>query len=88
MNKVTSIALGLLIAAAGFVGVGLIQGDIAKAESRECGDNAIVRCGTMSASELKSKYAQNDRSLKKISSLVVFQFSNQESKHALFCSSI
>ena len=66
MNKVTSIALGLLIAAAGFVGVGLIQGDIAKAESRECGDNAIVRCGTMSASELKSKYAQNDRSLKKI----------------------
>lgn len=38
----------------------------ASAESRECGDNAVIRCGAMSASELRSEYAKNDRGLKQI----------------------
>lgn len=66
MSKLKIVAVSLIVAVAGFIGVGLIQGDIAKAESRECGDNSIIRCGAMSASELKSEYAKNERGLKKI----------------------
>lgn len=66
MSKVKIIAVSLLAAVAGFIGYGMAQGDIVKAESRECGDNAIVRCGAMTASELKSKYAANERGLKSI----------------------
>ncbi len=66
MNKFKLFALGLLITTATLVGYGLSQGDGVNAASRECGDNAIIRCGAMSASELKSEYAKNERGLKKI----------------------
>jgi uncharacterized repeat protein (TIGR01451 family)/LPXTG-motif cell wall-anchored protein len=66
MSKGKFVIFGILAAVIGFVGFGLSQGDAANAESRECGDNSIIRCGAMSASELKSEYAKNERGLKAI----------------------
>lgn len=67
MSKLKALFATLLIALAGFVGYAVIAGDTAKAgETVECGDNAIIRCGAMTASQLKSKYADNSRGLKKI----------------------
>lgn len=65
MKGVRQLVTGFVLAAAGTVAV-LSMSPLASAESRECGDNAIIRCGAMSASELKSEYAKNDRGLKKI----------------------
>ena len=66
MHKFKIFAVGILVAAATLVGYSFSQGDNANAASRECGDNAIIRCGAMTASELKSDYAKNERGLKKI----------------------
>ena len=66
MSKFKIVMIGILAAVVGFVGYGLSQGDAVNAASRECGDNAIIRCGAMTASELKSEYAKNERGLKKI----------------------
>ncbi len=66
MSKAKIIIVSLLAAVAGFVGYGLSQGDIVNAETRECGDNSIIRCGVMTASELKTAYNKNERGLKKI----------------------
>jgi len=65
MKSVKVMVLGVALAVAGLVGV-LAFSPSVSAESRECGDNAIIRCGAMGASELKSEYAKNERGLKKI----------------------
>ena len=65
MHKFKIFAVGVIVAAATLVGFGLSQGDNANAATRECGDNAIIRCGAMTASEKKSDYAKNERGMKK-----------------------
>jgi len=65
MKLLQTIMFGAVLTLASFAGV-VSTSSSASAESRECGDNAIVRCGAMSASELKSEYAKNERGLKKI----------------------
>lgn len=67
MSKLKVIIATIVVAAMGFIGYAVATGDSAKAaEAKECGDNAIIRCGAMTSSELKSKYAANDRGLKAI----------------------
>lgn len=66
MKTIHAIMTGVGFAAAGIAGALAMATPVHAAESRECGDNAIIRCGAMSASELKSEYAKNDRGLKKI----------------------
>jgi hypothetical protein len=66
MSKLKALFATLLIAVVGFVGYAAVSGDNASAESVECGDNAIIRCGAMTSGELKKKYADNDRGLKAI----------------------
>lgn len=66
MNKMKLFVVSLIVTTATLVGYGLNQGDSVNAATRECGDNAIIRCGAMSASELKSEYAKNERGLKSI----------------------
>ena len=65
MKATKHLLLGSLLVIASFAGLVATSSSVS-AESRECGDNAIIRCGAMSASELKSEYAKNDRGLKKI----------------------
>jgi uncharacterized repeat protein (TIGR01451 family) len=65
MKPIKLIVAGAIIAVASLVGA-ISLSATANAEGRECGDNAIIRCGAMSASELKSEYAKNERGLKKI----------------------
>jgi len=65
MKSIRTIMLGAVLALASFAGVVSLSPTVS-AESRECGDNAIIRCGAMSAGELKSEYAKNERGLKKI----------------------
>ncbi len=65
MKSIKGIILGSILAVISLVGF-LAWSPSVSAESRECGDNAIIRCGAMSASELKSEYAKNERGLKKI----------------------
>lgn len=66
MSKVKIAIIAIVVAVLGAVGLGFAQGSVANAETRECGDNSIIRCGAMSASELKSEYAKNERGLKAI----------------------
>ncbi len=67
MNKLKVLVATLLVATLGFVGYNALQGDSAQAaETAECGDNSIMRCGAMTAAILQSKYAANDRSTQAI----------------------
>ena len=66
MKSIKVIVLGAVLALASLVGAVSFSASASAAESRECGDNAILRCGAMSASELKKDYADNDRGLKDI----------------------
>jgi len=66
MKSIKFIALGAVIALASLVGMVSFSASASASESRECGDNAILRCGALSASELKKDYADNDRGLKDI----------------------
>lgn len=67
MSKLKIVLAGVLAGVVGLVGYGLSQGDAANAASRECGPNAIVKCGTMTESELASKYSKNtEKDLHKI----------------------
>lgn len=66
MSKVKIAAIAIVVAVLSAVGFGFMQAGIANAETRECSDNSIIRCGAMSASELKSEYAKNERGLKAI----------------------
>jgi uncharacterized repeat protein (TIGR01451 family) len=65
MKSIKGVLFGSLFALASILGVVALASP-ASAETRECGDNAIIRCGAMSASELKNEYSKNDRGLKKI----------------------
>lgn len=67
MKKFKSIIAATFVAVLAVVGYNYVQGDSSYAtEVRECGDNAIMRCGAMTAAELKSKYDANDRGTKGI----------------------
>lgn len=66
MSKLKALTATLLIAVVGCVGYAGFFGGNASAESVECSDNAIIRCGAMSSGTLKKKYAENDRGLSKI----------------------
>ncbi len=67
MSKFKSIIAAVFVAALSVVGYNYLQGDnTLAAETRECGDNAIMRCGAMTAAELKTKYDANDRGTKGI----------------------
>lgn len=62
MSKFKQVLAAAGIAVLGFVGYNIVQGDnTLAAETVECGDNSIIRCGAMTAGELKTKYAANDR---------------------------
>lgn len=65
MKSIRVVIMGAILAVSSLLGVLAFSAPVS-AESRECGDNAIIRCGAMSASELKSEYDKNDRGLKKI----------------------
>ena len=65
MKSIRVVVMGAILAVSSLLGVVTFSAP-ASAEARECGDNAIIRCGAMSASELKSEYDKNDRGLKKI----------------------
>lgn len=65
MKSIKGIIVGSILAIISLVGL-FVWSPVVSAESRECGDNAIIRCGAMSAGELRSEYAKNDRGLKKI----------------------
>lgn len=67
MSKLKLIVVAVFVAAFGFVGYNMFQGDNTLAtEVTECGDNSIIRCGAMSADELKTKYAANASDLQAI----------------------
>lgn len=62
MNKFKLIVATLVVSVLAVVGYNVAQGDnTLAAEARECGNNAIMRCGAMSPDELKRKYNENDR---------------------------
>lgn len=62
MSKLKSIIAAAFVAVLAVAGYNYVNGDSSYAtEVRECGDNAIMRCGAMTAAELKSKYDANDR---------------------------
>lgn len=60
MSKLKIAVIGVLAAVVGLVGFGLSQGDAAQAASRECGPNAIIKCGSMTETELASDYSKNN----------------------------
>lgn len=67
MSNIKLIFAAVVVAALGFVGYNIATGDnTLAAETAECGDNSIIRCGAMSSDDLKTKYAANDRDLQAI----------------------
>ncbi len=67
MNKLRLIIVAAAVAVVGLAGYNIVQGDsVAAAEVVECGDNSVIRCGTMSADELKTKYAADEADLQAI----------------------
>lgn len=67
MSKFKLILAAFVVTVLGFVGYNLVLGDnTLAAETAECGDNSIIRCGAMSADQLKAKYAANERDLQAI----------------------
>jgi len=67
VSKFKLIITTVLIAALGFVGYNVLQGDDTYAAGTvDCGDNSIIRCGAMTPEQLKAKYAANERGLKAI----------------------
>ncbi len=59
MNKVRSIAFGLVVGLVSFVGINYFTGDAATATTGECDSNAIIRCGALTETSLAQKYAAN-----------------------------
>jgi uncharacterized repeat protein (TIGR01451 family) len=61
-NKMKLVVLGLVAAAASFVGYAYLAGDVTHAltpSARDCDNNSIVYCGVISPDELVTKYAAN-----------------------------
>ena len=59
MSKLTIVLAGVLAGVVGLVGYGLSQGDAANATARECGPNAIIKCGSLDEKELAADYKKN-----------------------------
>lgn len=67
MSKYKQILVACAVAVAGVVGGSIIMsGESLASETPECGANSIIKCGAMTASDLKAKYAANADDLKAI----------------------
>ena len=67
MSKLKLTVIGVLAAVTGLIGYGLSQGDTINAASRECGSNSIIKCGSLTETELAADYKANkEKDLHKI----------------------
>lgn len=68
MNKLKLAILAVFVSLVSFVGYNALLGDnsFAGTEQPECGPNAIITCGAISSSILKTKYAENKDGLQTI----------------------
>lgn len=58
LGKYKKVVLGVLVAVGAFASIALAtQSNAAVYNSRDCSTNSIIKCGTMSPEELRSKYA-------------------------------